>query len=266
MPRFFFFFSTKQLSYQQPLDLTSFPLFFSLSLSRDNSPRQPPPPRRPGPGQRCRSSSCSPGPGPSPSRGSPLRLRCRHRRRRGGRHRRRQGVAGRGRHVWRLLQDARGQEPPSTPQLHRQLDGEGKVSAKEKSAQEEEKEKKNSFFFFFLSLVSFLSFFFFISLFFCNKKTQGSVADVGANDEQYIAVPLPESEALKAPRLRSEPRQFGYRSPGFSKPSSCSGKTYRAVVDAINASVAAGDLAVPSLARLGFHTCGTFSAIGYQGE
>lgn len=93
----------------------------------------------------------------------------------------------------------------------------------------------------------------------------GSVADVGANDEQYIAVPLPEAEALKAPRLKTQPIQFGYKAPQFSKPSSCSDKTFMDIVKAINASVVAGDLAIPGLGRLGFHNCGTFSAIGYQG-
>jgi hypothetical protein len=79
-------------------------------------------------------------------------------------------------------------------------------------------------------------------------------------------MPLPEAEALKAPRLKTQPIQFGYKAPAFSKPSSCSDKTYRDIVNAINASVVAGDLAIPGVGRLGFHTCGTFSSIGYQGE
>ena len=138
-------------------------------------------------------------------------------------------------------------------------------SLSEKRARERggaEKGDKKYFVFFSLEIQNLSNL---VSLFQFQKKMQGSVADVGANDEQYIAVPLPEAEALKQPRLKSEPRQFGYRAPGFSKPSSCSDKAFRDIVAAINASCAAGDLAIPSLGRLGFHTCGTFSAIGYQG-
>ena len=79
-------------------------------------------------------------------------------------------------------------------------------------------------------------------------------------------MPLPEAEALKAPRLTTQPIQYGFKSPGFSKPSSCSAQTFMEIVNAINSSAASGDLAIPGLGRLGFHTCGTFSAIGYQGE